>query len=77
MLTGPEEPVIIPESPKSMLRKERLEALGHHTVFIQDAVSALQKVGKALGKLNLSAAEEIGGVTSDLSNIANVLQVLP
>ncbi|KAL6536846.1 hypothetical protein OROHE_012430 [Orobanche hederae] len=77
MLTGPEEPVIKPESPKSMVRKEHLEALGHHTVFIQDAASALQKVGKALDKLNLYAAEEIGGVTSDLSNIANALQVLP
>ncbi|KAL6584295.1 hypothetical protein OROMI_003584 [Orobanche minor] len=74
---GPEEPVIGPESPKSMLRKECLEALGHHTIFIQDAVNALQKVGKALDKLNLSAAEEIGGVTSNLYNIANALQVLP
>ncbi|KAL6550183.1 hypothetical protein OROMI_020671 [Orobanche minor] len=34
-------------------------------------------VGKALDKLNLSAVEEIGGVTSDLFNIANALQVLP
>ncbi|KAL6525371.1 hypothetical protein OROHE_015678 [Orobanche hederae] len=77
MLTGPEEPVIRQESPRSALRTERLEALGHQTVFIQDAVSALHKVGKALDKLNLSAAEEIGGVTSDLYNIANALQVLP
>ncbi|KAL6581023.1 hypothetical protein OROMI_006946 [Orobanche minor] len=52
-------------------------ALGHHTIFIQDAVSALHKVGKALDKLNLSAAEEIGGVTYDLYNISNFLQVLP
>ncbi|KAL6588030.1 hypothetical protein OROMI_001008 [Orobanche minor] len=77
MLTGPEETVIRQESPRSVLRTERLEALGHQTVFIQDAVSALHKVGKALDKLNLSAAEEIGGVTSDLYNIANALQVLP
>ncbi|KAL6554515.1 hypothetical protein OROHE_007538 [Orobanche hederae] len=77
MLTGPEEPVIRQESPRSALRTERLEALGHQTVFIQDAVSSLHKVGKALDKLNLSAAEEIGGVTSDLFNIANALQVLP
>ncbi|KAL6542466.1 hypothetical protein OROMI_024068 [Orobanche minor] len=77
MLTGPEEPVIRQESPGSALRKERLEALGHQTVFIQDAVNALHKVAKALDKLNLSAAEEIGGVTSDLYNIANALQVLP
>ncbi|KAL6575306.1 hypothetical protein OROMI_012591 [Orobanche minor] len=76
MLTGPEEPVIRQESPRSALRTERLEALGHQTVFIQDAVSALHKVGKALDMLNLSAAEEIGGVTSDLNNIANALQVL-
>ncbi|KAL6569191.1 hypothetical protein OROHE_003472 [Orobanche hederae] len=77
MLTGPEEPVIRQESPRSALRTERLEALGHQTVFIQDAVNALHKVGKALDKLNLSATEEIGGVTSDLYNIANALQVLP
>ncbi|KAL6564778.1 hypothetical protein OROMI_016228 [Orobanche minor] len=77
MLTGPKEPVISQESPRSTLRTERLEALGHQTIFIQDAVNALHKVGKALDKLNLSAAEEIGGVTSALSNIANALQVLP
>ncbi|KAL6575419.1 hypothetical protein OROMI_012704 [Orobanche minor] len=77
MLTGPEEPVIRQESPRSALRTKRLEALGHQTVFIQDAVSALHKVGKALDKLNMSAAEEIGGVTSDLYNIANALQALP
>ncbi|KAL6557580.1 hypothetical protein OROMI_017930 [Orobanche minor] len=77
MLAGPEEPVIRQESPRSALRTERLEALGHQTVFIQDAVNALDKVGKALDKLNLSAAEEIEGVTSDLYNIANALQVLP
>ncbi|KAL6570162.1 hypothetical protein OROMI_014676 [Orobanche minor] len=77
MLTGPEEPVIRQESPKSALWTERLEALGHQTVFIQDAVSSLHNVGKALDKLNLSAAEEIGGVTSYLNNIANALQVLP
>ncbi|KAL6552559.1 hypothetical protein OROHE_007923 [Orobanche hederae] len=77
MLTGPEEPVIRQESLRSALRTERLEALGHQTVFIQDAVNTLHKVGKALDKLNLSTAEEIGGVTFDLYNIANALQVLP
>ncbi|KAL6588257.1 hypothetical protein OROMI_001235 [Orobanche minor] len=77
MLTGPEELVIRQELPRSALRTERLEALGHQTVFIQDAVSALHKVGKALDKLNLSVAEEIGGVTSHLYNIANALQALP
>ncbi|KAL6570226.1 hypothetical protein OROMI_014740 [Orobanche minor] len=77
MLTGPEEPVARPDSPRSEVRKNRLDALGRHTVFIQDAVSALHKVGKALDKLNVSAAEEIGGVTSYLFNIANTLQVLP
>ncbi|KAL6543401.1 hypothetical protein OROHE_010023 [Orobanche hederae] len=77
MLTGPEEPVIRQESPRFTLRTEHLEALGHQTIFIQDAVNALHKVGKALDKLNLSAAEEIGGVTSALFNIANALQVLP
>ncbi|KAL6588032.1 hypothetical protein OROMI_001010 [Orobanche minor] len=76
MLTGPEEPVIRQESPRSALRSEYLEALGHHTVFIEDAVNALHKVEKAHDKLNLSAAEEIGGVTSDLYNITNALQVL-
>ncbi|KAL6542460.1 hypothetical protein OROMI_024062 [Orobanche minor] len=77
MLTGPEEPVIRQESPRSALRTERLEALGHQIVFIQDAVSALHKVGKALDKLNLSAAEEIGGVTSNLYHVATALQALP
>ncbi|KAL6569927.1 hypothetical protein OROMI_014441 [Orobanche minor] len=77
MLTGPEDPIIRQESPRSALRTERLEALSHQTVFIQDAFRALHKVGKALDKLNLSAAEEIGGVTSDLYNIANALQTLP
>ncbi|KAL6555693.1 hypothetical protein OROHE_006967 [Orobanche hederae] len=77
MLTGPEDPVARPDSPRFELRKNRLDALGRHTVFIQDAVSALHKVGKALDKLNVSAAEEIGGVTSDLFNIANALPVLP
>ncbi|KAL6588056.1 hypothetical protein OROMI_001034 [Orobanche minor] len=76
-IRGPKEPVIGQESPRSALRSERLEALGHHTVFIQDAVNALHKVGKALDKVNLSAAEEIRGVTSNLYNIANALQVLP
>ncbi|KAL6574255.1 hypothetical protein OROHE_001159 [Orobanche hederae] len=77
MLTGPEEPVIRQESPKSTLQTERLEALGHQTVFIQDAVNALHKIEKALDKLNLSAAEKIGGVTPNLYHIANALQVLP
>ncbi|KAL6548053.1 hypothetical protein OROHE_009758 [Orobanche hederae] len=77
MLTGPEEPIARRESPRSILRKERLEALGHHTVFIQDAVSALHKVGKALDKLNVSPTEEIRNISSSLSSIADALQVLP
>ncbi|KAL6517028.1 hypothetical protein OROHE_017988 [Orobanche hederae] len=77
MLTGHEEQVARPDSPRSKLRKECLEALGRYIVFIQDAVSALHKVGKAPDKLNVSAAEEIESVTSDLSNIADALQVLP
>ncbi|KAL6576514.1 hypothetical protein OROHE_000295 [Orobanche hederae] len=76
MLTGPKDPVARPDSPRFEVRKNRLDALGRHTVFIQDAVSALHKVGKALDKLNVSAAEEIGGVTSNLFNIANALQFL-
>ncbi|KAL6566694.1 hypothetical protein OROMI_015098 [Orobanche minor] len=42
-----------------------------------DAVSALHKVEKALDKLNVSATEEIGNVSSSLSNIADALQVFP
>ncbi|KAL6580688.1 hypothetical protein OROMI_006611 [Orobanche minor] len=38
---------------------------------------ALHKVGKALDWLNVSAAEEVGSVKSDLSNMADALQVLP
>ncbi|KAL6570326.1 hypothetical protein OROMI_014840 [Orobanche minor] len=77
MLTGPEDQVARPDSPRSKLRKERLDALGRHTVFIQDATDALHKVGKALDSLNLSAIEEVGGVKSDLSNVADALQILP
>ncbi|KAL6554730.1 hypothetical protein OROHE_007469 [Orobanche hederae] len=77
MLIGPQEQVARPESPRSKLRKERLDALGRHTVFIQDAVDALHKVGKALDWLNVSAIEKIGSVKSDVSNVANALQVLP
>ncbi|KAL6551403.1 hypothetical protein OROMI_021891 [Orobanche minor] len=77
MLTGPEELVARPESPRSTLRKEHLEALGRHNVFIQDVVSALHNVGKSLDKLNVSAAEEVGSVKSDLSNLVDALQVLP
>ncbi|KAL6586117.1 hypothetical protein OROMI_002761 [Orobanche minor] len=74
MLTGPEEPVIRQESSRSALRTERLEALGHQTVFIQDVANALHKVGKALDKLNMSAAEEIGGLIKvALSNIQQTL----
>ncbi|KAL6562840.1 hypothetical protein OROHE_005427 [Orobanche hederae] len=77
MLPGPEDPVARPDSPRSEVRKNHLDALGRHTAFLQDAASALHKVGKSLDKLNVSAAEEIGGVTSNLFNIANALQVLP
>ncbi|KAL6554589.1 hypothetical protein OROHE_007612 [Orobanche hederae] len=77
MLIGPEEKMATPESPRSLLKKERLDALGSHTVFIQDAVEALQNVGKALDKLNVSATEEVGSVKSELSNLADALQVLP
>ncbi|KAL6524703.1 hypothetical protein OROHE_015985 [Orobanche hederae] len=77
LLTGPEERLARPDSPRSEQRKDRLEALGRHTVFIQDAVDALHKVGRALDWLNISAAEEMGSVKSDLSNVDEALQVLP
>ncbi|KAL6570184.1 hypothetical protein OROMI_014698 [Orobanche minor] len=77
MLTGPKEQMATPESPRSLLKKERLDALGSHTMFIQDADNALHNVGKALDKLSVSAAEEVGSVKSELSNLADALQVLP
>ncbi|KAL6579277.1 hypothetical protein OROMI_009493 [Orobanche minor] len=72
ILTRPEELVAIPQSPRSKLRKERLEALGRHTVFIQDATDALHKVGKALNPLNLFAAVEVGGLLK--MALANIQQ---
>ncbi|KAL6538806.1 hypothetical protein OROMI_025132 [Orobanche minor] len=76
-LTCPEDKLVHPSSPRSEQRKERLHALGSQTVFVQDAVDALHRVGKALAWLNVSAAEEMDNAKSELSNVAEDLKVLP
>ncbi|KAL6528976.1 hypothetical protein OROMI_028862 [Orobanche minor] len=48
-----------PESPRSVARKEQLNALGRQSLFLQEAVEALYKVGKEMDWLNLTAFEEM------------------
>ncbi|KAL6540784.1 hypothetical protein OROMI_024667 [Orobanche minor] len=43
-----EENLVQPDSPRSEVRKVRLESLSRQTVFIQDAVNALYKVSKEI-----------------------------
>ncbi|KAL6558555.1 hypothetical protein OROMI_018905 [Orobanche minor] len=66
-----------PGSPRSEIKKDSFAALGSHTVFIQDAVDVLRKIERALDWLNVSATEELGSAKSELSNVAEALQVLP
>ncbi|KAL6582620.1 hypothetical protein OROMI_004698 [Orobanche minor] len=47
-----------PESPRSVARKEQLNALGRQSLFLQDAVEALYQVGKEMDWLNLTASED-------------------
>ncbi|KAL6537361.1 hypothetical protein OROMI_025895 [Orobanche minor] len=77
MLPGPEEKLARPGSPRSEIKKDSFAALGSHTVFIQDAVDVLRKIERALDWLNVSATEELGSAKSELSNVAEALQVLP
>ncbi|KAL6548145.1 hypothetical protein OROHE_009207 [Orobanche hederae] len=66
-----------PESPRSVARKEQLNALGRQSLFLQDAVEALYKVGKEMDWLNLTASEEMESATVELSRIAVAFSTLP
>ncbi|KAL6585932.1 hypothetical protein OROMI_002576 [Orobanche minor] len=59
-----------PESPRSVARKEQLNALGQRSLFLQDAVEALYKLGKEMDWLNLTASEEMESAKIELSKIA-------
>ncbi|KAL6545092.1 hypothetical protein OROHE_009999 [Orobanche hederae] len=66
-----------PESPRSVARKEQLNALGRRSLFLQDAVEALYQVGKEMDWLNLIASEEMESVKVELSKIAEAFSTLP
>ncbi|KAL6540781.1 hypothetical protein OROMI_024664 [Orobanche minor] len=66
-----------PNSPRTEARKEQLNSLGRQSVFLQDAVEALYKVGKEMDWLNLTAKEEMESVKGELFKIAEVFQTLP
>ncbi|KAL6566573.1 hypothetical protein OROMI_014977 [Orobanche minor] len=66
-----------PESPRSVARKEQLNALGRQSLFLQDAVEALYKVGKEMDWLNLTASEEIESAKVELSRIVVAFSTLP
>ncbi|KAL6541175.1 hypothetical protein OROMI_025058 [Orobanche minor] len=66
-----------PESLRSVARKEQLNALGRQSLFLQDAVEALYKVGKEMDWLNLTASEEIESAKVELSRIDVAFSTLP
>ncbi|KAL6530958.1 hypothetical protein OROHE_014440 [Orobanche hederae] len=66
-----------PESPRSVARKEQLNALGRQSLFLQDAVEALYQVGKEMDWLNLTASEEMESVKVKMSKIAEAFSTLP
>ncbi|KAL6538785.1 hypothetical protein OROMI_025111 [Orobanche minor] len=66
-----------PDSPRTKARKEQLNSLGRQSVFLQDAVEALYKVGKEMDWLNLTAKEEMESVKGELFRIAEVFRTLP
>ncbi|KAL6531117.1 hypothetical protein OROHE_014186 [Orobanche hederae] len=66
-----------PESPRFVARKEQLNALGRQSLFLQDAVEALYKVGKEMDWLNLTASEEMDSAKVELSRIAVAFSTLP
>ncbi|KAL6549319.1 hypothetical protein OROHE_008436 [Orobanche hederae] len=66
-----------PESPRSVARKEQLNALGRQSLFLQDAVEALYKVGKEMDWLNLTASEETESAKVELSRIDVAFSTLP
>ncbi|KAL6571200.1 hypothetical protein OROHE_002843 [Orobanche hederae] len=66
-----------PESPRSVARKEQLNALGRQSLFLQDVVEALYQVGKEMDWLNLTASEEMESAKVELSRIAVAFSTLP
>ncbi|KAL6576946.1 hypothetical protein OROMI_011222 [Orobanche minor] len=66
-----------PESPRSIERKEQLNALGRQSLFLQDAVEALYLVGKEMDWLNLTASEEMESTKVELSRIAVAFSTFP
>ncbi|KAL6531525.1 hypothetical protein OROMI_027888 [Orobanche minor] len=66
-----------PESPRSVARKEQLNALGRQSLFLQDAVEALYQVGKEMDWLNLTASEEMESVKVEMTKIAEAFSTLP
>ncbi|KAL6498914.1 hypothetical protein OROHE_026421 [Orobanche hederae] len=66
-----------PESPRSVARKEQLNALGRQSLFLQDAVEALYQVGKEMDWLNLTASEEMESAKVELSRIDVAFSTLP
>ncbi|KAL6584774.1 hypothetical protein OROMI_004063 [Orobanche minor] len=66
-----------PESPRSVSRKEQLNALGRQSLFLQDAVEALYQVGKKMDWLNLTASEEMESAKVELSKIVEAFSTLP
>ncbi|KAL6512968.1 hypothetical protein OROHE_019758 [Orobanche hederae] len=66
-----------PESPRSVARKEQLNALGRQSLFLQDAVEALYQVGKEMDWLNLTTSEEMESAKVELSKIAEAFSTLP
>ncbi|KAL6572397.1 hypothetical protein OROMI_013355 [Orobanche minor] len=66
-----------PESPRSVARKEQLNALGRQSLFLQDAVEALYQVGKEMDCVNLTASKEMESAKVELSRIAVAFSTLP
>ncbi|KAL6584857.1 hypothetical protein OROMI_004146 [Orobanche minor] len=66
-----------PESPRSIARKEQLNALGRQSLFLQDAVEALYQVGKEMDWMNLTASEEMESAKVELSRIAVAFSTFP
>ncbi|KAL6549276.1 hypothetical protein OROHE_009121 [Orobanche hederae] len=66
-----------PEFPRSVARKEQLNALGRQSLFLQNAVEALYQVGKEMDWLNLTASEEMESAKVELSKIVEAFSTLP
>ncbi|KAL6543353.1 hypothetical protein OROHE_010873 [Orobanche hederae] len=66
-----------PEAPRSVARKEQLNALGRQSLFLQDAVEALYQVCKEMDWLNLTASEEMESAKVELSRIVVAFSTLP